>query len=64
MQTIDGSFHFFTKSELRNIEYQVGSLMPADYASRLSKQEIDDVVSYLMKIGKQNGKQRTENEYD
>jgi cytochrome c oxidase cbb3-type subunit 3 len=64
MQTIDGAFHFFTKSELINMEYQPGSLMPADYASRLNKQEIDDVVSYLMSIGRSNSKQQTENEHD
>jgi cytochrome c oxidase cbb3-type subunit III len=64
MQTIDGAFHFFTKSELINMEYQAGSLMPADFASRLDKQEIDDVVSYLMSIGRSNSKQHTENEHD
>jgi putative heme-binding domain-containing protein len=64
LQTLDGSFHFFTKSELKSMEYQAGSLMPNDYASRLNKQEIDDVVSYLMSIGRSNGKQRTENEHD
>jgi putative heme-binding domain-containing protein len=64
MQTLDGAFHFFSKSELINMEYQTGSLMPADYASRLDKQEIDDVVSYLMSIGRSNGKQQTENQHD
>jgi cytochrome c oxidase cbb3-type subunit III len=52
MQTVDGSFHLFKKSELRNIEYQPRSLMPADYGSRLSRQDLDDLVSYLMSLGR------------
>ena len=52
MQTIDGSFHLFKKSELRSIEYQPRSLMPADYGSRLSRQQLDDLVSYLMSLGR------------
>lgn len=52
MQETDGTFHLFRKSELRSVEYQTRSLMPADYGSRLSQPEIDDLVSYLMSLGK------------
>jgi len=52
MQAMDVSFHLFRKSELRSIEYQPRSLMPADYDSRLSRQELDDLVSYLMSLGR------------
>src|SRR5882724_5227140 len=38
---LDGTFHFFTKSDLRSIDYQARSLMPSDYGSRLSRQELD-----------------------
>ena len=55
IQALDGTFHFFTKSELRSIEYQARSLMPSDYGSRLSRQELDDLVSYLMNVGRANG---------
>ena len=48
-QTKDGAFHFFHKAELRNIERQEDSLMPTDYAQRLSSAEINDLVSFLMK---------------
>ena len=51
-QTIDGAFHFFTKAELQNVEHQSQSLMPAGYGSQLSRQELDDIVSYLMSIGR------------
>jgi len=54
IQALDGSFHFFAKSELRNIEYQARSLMPDDYGSSLSRQELDDLVSYLMSIARAN----------
>ena len=48
LQTKDGSFHFFKKTDLRSFERQDGSLMPADYRSRLSDSELNDVASYLM----------------
>jgi cytochrome c oxidase cbb3-type subunit 3 len=52
LQTMDGAFHSFTKSDLQRIEHQPRSLMPADYGTRLSRGEIDDVISYLMKVGR------------
>jgi putative heme-binding domain-containing protein len=52
LQTEDGSFHFFNKSDLKNIEHQPRSLMPADYSTRLSAAEIDDIVSYLVKVSR------------
>ena len=48
LQTKDGSFHFFKKSDLRSFERQSGSLMPADYRNRLSDGELNDLASYLM----------------
>ncbi len=48
MQTRDGSFHFFEKSDLARIEHQARSLMPAQYGSRLTRAELDDLISYLM----------------
>ena len=48
LQTKDGSFHFFKKTDLRSFDPQDGSLMPADYRSRLSDGELNDLASYLM----------------
>jgi cytochrome c oxidase cbb3-type subunit 3 len=48
LQTKDGSFHFFKKTDLRNFDRQDGSLMPADYRSRLSDAELIDLANYLM----------------
>jgi len=52
LQTEDGAFHSFTKTDLQSIEHQPRSLMPADYGARLSRGEIDDVVSYLVKVAR------------
>ncbi|MBZ5686332.1 MAG: c-type cytochrome [Acidobacteriia bacterium] len=48
LQTKDGSFHFFKKTDLRSFDRQDGSLMPADYRNRLSEGELNDLASYLM----------------
>jgi cytochrome c oxidase cbb3-type subunit III len=48
MQTPDGAFHLLMKSDLAQLDYPPRSLMPADYALRLTARELDDVVSFLM----------------
>ena len=48
LQTKDGSFHFFKKTDLRSFERQGGSLMPADYRDRFNDGELNDLASYLM----------------
>jgi putative heme-binding domain-containing protein len=46
LQSLDGTFRFLNKSDLKSLER--GSLiMPSDYGSRLSKTELDDLISYL-----------------
>ncbi len=62
LQIPDGTLHLFAKSELRNIEYQPRSLMPDDYASRLSRQELDDLVSYLVSIARGKSKPKADAE--
>jgi len=56
LQTTDGALHLFARTELKSIEYQPRSLMPDDYASRLSRQELDDLVSYLVSIARGKSK--------
>jgi cytochrome c oxidase cbb3-type subunit 3 len=53
LQTVDGEFHFFEKSSLRNIEYQAKPVMPSDHAMRLSTGEINDIVSYLISVARE-----------
>jgi cytochrome c oxidase cbb3-type subunit III len=56
LQTLDGRFHFFNKAELQSTEHQPESLMPADYQSKLTAQELDNLVSYLMRIAQNRPK--------
>jgi cytochrome c oxidase cbb3-type subunit 3 len=62
LQTTDGAFHLLAKSELKSIEYQPHSLMPGDYASRLSHQELGDLVSYLISIARNKPEPESERE--
>jgi putative heme-binding domain-containing protein len=48
LQTQDGAFHFLQKADLQSLEYRNQSLMPTNYGERLSRAELDDLVSYLM----------------
>jgi putative heme-binding domain-containing protein len=50
LQTLDGTFYSVSKSDLEGLQYNAQSLMPADYGSRLSPDELNDLVSYLMKL--------------
>ena len=48
LQTRDGSFHFFQKSDVQNVDYSTKPLMPTNYRERLSPGELDDLVNFLM----------------
>lgn len=67
-QTRDGIFHLFQKSELRSIERQESSLMPSDYAERLSASDLNDLVAYLISASANSSKAGTfhkkENDYE
>jgi putative heme-binding domain-containing protein len=52
LQTADGVFHLIEKSNLQRLEHRPESLMPSDYESRLKPQELDDIVGYLMSLGR------------
>jgi cytochrome c oxidase cbb3-type subunit III len=58
LQTKEGGFHFFEKSELRTVEPLGQSMMPTNYSRRLSPDELNDLVSYLMSGGPSPNKQR------
>jgi cytochrome c oxidase cbb3-type subunit III len=58
LQTKDGSYHFFEKSELRTVEPVGQSLMPTNYRQRLTPDELNDLVSYLMSGSPAPNKQR------
>lgn len=48
LQSMDGTFHFFEKSNVARIERQAAPLMPGNYGSTLSASSLDDIVSYLI----------------
>ena len=52
LQSLDGTFHLFSKVDLDRLEFLPRSLMPSDYGSALSSGEIDDLVSYLVRAAR------------
>jgi putative heme-binding domain-containing protein len=50
LQSLNGDFQLFQKSELTGFLRQAGSLMPADYATTLNREELDDLISFLMSV--------------
>ncbi len=54
LQAFDGAFHFLSKSDLQTIEFSSQPLMPTEYGSILRPNELDDLVSYLMRVANLN----------
>jgi putative heme-binding domain-containing protein len=48
LQTPDGVFHLFQKSEVASVARENTSLMPSDYASTLKAEELQDLIAFLM----------------
>ncbi|MEZ5400955.1 MAG: c-type cytochrome [Bryobacteraceae bacterium] len=42
-----GKLHLFHRGDWRDVKEGAGSLMPGDYASRLGKSELDDLLAFL-----------------
>jgi len=49
LQTLDGTFFFVDKSDLEGLD-STQTLMHSDYGSTLSSGDLNDVVSYLMRV--------------
>ena len=49
LQALDGTFFFVAKSDVENLQYASKTLMPSDYGSTLSPDDLNDVISYLMR---------------
>lgn len=62
LQTSDGVIHLLSRSDLRSIGQHPRSLMPDDYGSKLSGQELDDLVSYLINLARDQKKPQAEME--
>jgi len=50
LQDERGAFHLLDKQEVARISRDSKPLMPSDYGKRLSKAELDDLLSYLVQI--------------
>lgn len=57
LQTLDGAFHFFSKSDIDKIESDSQSLMPSNYGTKLDDRELNDIVSYLMSVAGASGRE-------
>jgi len=51
LQTLDGGFHLFLKSDVESAVLKARALMPSDYATTMSAAEIDDLVGFLIRVG-------------
>jgi len=51
LQALDGTYYLVTKSEIEGLDYASQTLMPSDYSSTLSAEELNDIVSYLIRTG-------------
>ena len=48
LQSENGRYHFLAMSDVKDVHYTEHSLMPRDYATRLSPKELNDIVSFLI----------------
>jgi cytochrome c oxidase cbb3-type subunit 3 len=48
LQTLDGAFQLLTKAELQSLVRSSEPLMPSNYGSTLTPNEIDDLISFLV----------------
>jgi cytochrome c oxidase cbb3-type subunit III len=55
LQSLDGTFYFLPKLDIEKTEVESRPLMPSDYGSRLNSHELNDLISYLMKVAGANG---------
>jgi cytochrome c oxidase cbb3-type subunit 3 len=55
LQTLDGTFHFLSKSDIETLAYNSQTVIHTDYASTLGPSELNDVVSYLMSVANASG---------
>jgi cytochrome c oxidase cbb3-type subunit III len=55
LQTLDGTFHFLSKSDIDKMDSDSQPLMPSNYGSKLDAHELNDVISYLMNVAGSSG---------
>ena len=63
LQLIDGTFLFFPKTDLKSLQ-PAPSIMPADYLSSLTEVELNDIASYLLRLGEAAPRSETRKHHD
>jgi cytochrome c oxidase cbb3-type subunit III len=61
LQTPDGVFYLLNKSDIRTQTYTGKSGMPANYGSTLSAEELNDIVSYMLRVSLSENKKKPDN---
>jgi cytochrome c oxidase cbb3-type subunit III len=56
LQTSDGAFQFFQRSDLKQIDLEAHSLMPDNYGSTLNRNELNDLIAYLLSVAAENAR--------
>lgn len=64
LQSMDGTFHFVTKSELEKLDYDSQPLMPTNFGSTLTASELNDLISYILSAAGNTDPQKRANEHD
>ncbi len=64
LQTLDGAFHLIMKSDLKKLEYDPQPLMPTNFGSLLTRGELNDLISYLLKTAGNSDPQKRAKESD
>jgi putative heme-binding domain-containing protein len=62
LQTVDGRFHFFIKSELQALERGPQSVLSAGYHSTIDGRDLDNVISFLISSARSNKNQAVSGE--
>jgi putative heme-binding domain-containing protein len=62
LQTVDGRFHFFIKSELQTLERGPQSVLPVGYHSIIAGRDLDNVISFLISSARSNKTQAVSGE--
>jgi cytochrome c oxidase cbb3-type subunit III len=58
LQTPDGVFHLLNKSDIQSLTYTGRSPMPSDYGLTFSSAELNDLVSYLLRVARREAAPR------
>jgi cytochrome c oxidase cbb3-type subunit III len=66
LQSLDGAFHLIMKSDMKKLAYDSQPLMPTNFGSLLTTEELNDLISYLLKTASNGDPQKhaKQNEMD